>query len=126
MTAGPGTPSRTRVLAGPAAELPPGARTLLEHGSHQVAVFNVDGRLYAVRNRCPHHGGPLCHGRISGTRVPSDPPDYEWGMIDRVLTCPWHGWQFELPTGVTLFDRSIGVPVYRVAIEDGEIAVYLP
>jgi len=61
-----------RVVVCPEVELPPGARTLLEHGRHQIAVFNIDGRLYAVRNRCPHNGGPLCHGRIGGTRLPSD------------------------------------------------------
>lgn len=115
----------TRVVACPAADLPPGARLLVEHGPHQVAVFNVDGRLHAVRNRCPHHGGPLCHGRIGGTRVPSDASEYEWGMAGRVLTCPWHGWQFDLETGATLFDPARGVPVYPVAVEEGEIAVYL-
>ncbi len=119
-------PTLTRVLVCEAVDLPPGTRTLLEHGRHQVAVFNVDGRLYAVRNRCPHRGGPLCHGRISGTRVPSDSLGYEWGMADRVLTCPWHGWQFDLDTGATLFDCSVVAQMYRVAVEDGEIAVYLP
>lgn len=126
MTTVRAAPTLTRVLVCAAVDLPPGARTLLEHGRHQVAVFNVDGRLHAVRNRCPHHGGPLCHGRIGGTRVPSDSLEYEWGMGDRVLTCPWHGWQFDLHTGATLFDPTLAVPVYRVQLEDGEIAVYLP
>jgi nitrite reductase/ring-hydroxylating ferredoxin subunit len=119
-------PTLTRVVIGPAAGLPRGSRTLIEHGPHRVAVFNVGGRLYAVRNRCPHHGGPLCHGRIGGTRVPTHSLNYEWGLLDRVLTCPWHGWQFDLDTGATLFDPLKSVPVYRVAVEDGEIAVYLP
>jgi 3-phenylpropionate/trans-cinnamate dioxygenase ferredoxin subunit len=119
-------PRLTRLVVGPAARVPPGARTLVQHGPHQVAVFNVGGRLYAVRNRCPHHGGPLCHGRIGGTRVPSESLKYEWGMVDRVLTCPWHGWQFDLETGATLFDPATSVPVYRVAVEYDEIAVYLP
>ena len=115
-----------RVLVCTRAELPPGERTLLEHGRHRVAVFNVDSRLYAVRNRCPHHGGPLCHGWISGTRLPSDRHDYEWGMADRVLTCPWHGWQYDLDSGQALFDPTVHVPVYRVTLEADQIVVYLP
>ncbi|MGI8712682.1 MAG: Rieske (2Fe-2S) protein [Solirubrobacteraceae bacterium] len=115
-----------RVVVCPEVELPPGARTLLQHGRHQIAVFNVDGRLYAVRNRCPHRGGPLCHGRIGGTRLPSDSLQYEWGMAGQVLTCPWHGWQYELGSGQTLFDPTVRVPVYRVAVEEDQIAVYLP
>ena len=114
-----------RVAVCAAADLPPGARTLVAHGPHQVAVFNVDGRLHAVGNRCPHHGGPLCHGRIGGTRVPSNAREYAWGMAGRVLTCPWHDWQFDLETGATLFDPTVGVPVYPVAVEAGEVAVYL-
>ena len=115
----------TRVVACLASELPPGARKLVEHGRHRVAVFNVGGRLHAVSNRCPHHGGPLCHGRIGGTRLPSDSLEYEWGMAGRVPTCPWHGWQFDLETGAALFDPAVGVPVYPVAVERGEIAVYV-
>jgi nitrite reductase (NADH) small subunit len=126
MTAAVQDHAGTRVVVCAIAELPPGARTLVEHGFQQVAVFNVDGHLHAVHNRCPHHGGPLCHGRIGGTRIPSDSLRYEWGMVGRVLTCPWHGWQFDLQTGATLFDAAVGVPVYRVAVEDDEIAVYLP
>jgi 3-phenylpropionate/trans-cinnamate dioxygenase ferredoxin subunit len=115
-----------RVLVCARADLPPGARTLLEHRRHQIAVFNVAGRLYAVRNRCPHHGGPLCHGQIGGTRLPSDTMQYRWGMENRVLTCPWHGWQYDLDTGRTLFDPKMRVPVYGVAVEEDQIVVYLP
>ena len=120
-------PERTaaRVVACREAELPPDARMLVEHGRRRVALFNVGGRLHAVSARCPHHGGPLCHGRIGGTRVPSDPARYEWGMPDRVLTCPWHGWQFDLETGAALFDPAVGVPVYPVAVEHGEVVVYV-
>jgi 3-phenylpropionate/trans-cinnamate dioxygenase ferredoxin subunit len=126
MTVTSQTPPHERVVVCPEVELPAGARTLLVHGHHQVAVFNVDGRLYAVNNRCPHHGGPLCHGSIGGTRLPSDPGQYDWGMEGRVLTCPWHGWQYELDTGQTLFDPTVRVPVHPVAVEDDQIAVYLP
>lgn len=125
MRTGSGERSGTRVAVCRASELPPGTRRLVEHGRHQVALFNVGGRLHAVRNRCPHHGGPLCHGHVGGTRVPSERLEYEWGLEGGVLTCPWHGWQFDLVTGATLFDRSTGVPVYPVAVEDGEIVVYL-
>ncbi|MGH2910211.1 MAG: Rieske (2Fe-2S) protein [Solirubrobacteraceae bacterium] len=126
MTQAAETRPLTRVVVCPANRLPPGTRMLVEHDRDQVAVFNVEGRLHAVRNRCPHHGGPLCHGRLGGTRPPTDSIRYEWGMDGRVLTCPWHGWQFDLHSGQTLFDPDVRVPVYRVEAEAGEIVVYLP
>ncbi len=91
-------------------ELPPGGSEEVEHGGRIYALFNVDGAISAIDGICPHQGGPLADGALEGTTV----------------TCPWHGWQFDLGTGVALFDPSIGVPVYPVAVEDGEIAVYLP
>lgn len=126
MTGTAPAPPRERVLVCAAVELPPGTRTLLQHGRRQIAVFNIDGRLRALGNRCPHHGGPLCHGRIGGTRLPTTALRYEWGMDGRVLTCPWHGWQYDLDNGQALFDPAVQVPMYRAAIEDEQIVVYIP
>jgi 3-phenylpropionate/trans-cinnamate dioxygenase ferredoxin subunit len=85
-----------RAVALPLSDLPPGAGTSVKAFGTTVAVFNVGGRIFAVGNNCPHHGGPLRHGRVSGTRLPSRPHEYRYGREGRVLVCPWHGWEFDL------------------------------
>jgi nitrite reductase (NADH) small subunit len=112
-----------RAVALPLAELPPDTSTIIKAFGTTIAIFNVGGRLFAVGNNCPHHGGPLCHGRISGTALPSEPYEYRYGREGRVLTCPWHGWEFDLESGQTMFDPSVGVKTYEARIEDGEIVL---
>jgi nitrite reductase/ring-hydroxylating ferredoxin subunit len=115
---------RRRAVALPASELPAGASAGVEAFGTTVAVFNVAGELFALGNRCPHHGGPLCRGRVSGALLPAEPYEYRWGREDRVLTCPWHGWQFDLESGQALFDPLVRVPRYDVRVEDGQIVLY--
>jgi nitrite reductase/ring-hydroxylating ferredoxin subunit len=114
----------TRAAVLPAEALAEGGRTVVEAFGTSIALFNVRGSLYAINNRCPHRGGPLCHGTIGGAPLPSEPHRYVWGLEDRVLTCPWHGWEFDLSTGRTLFDPRVAVRSYDVAIEQGEIVLH--
>lgn len=112
-----------REVALPVAELPPGSSTSIKAFGTTVAIFNVGGCLFATGNHCPHHGAPLCHGRISGTMLPSRPQEYSYGREGEVLKCPWHGWEFDLQSGKTLFDPAVGVKVYGVEVEDGQIVI---
>jgi 3-phenylpropionate/trans-cinnamate dioxygenase ferredoxin subunit len=106
-------------------ELPPGQRRILRVDGREIGVLNVAGRFYAVRNRCPHQGAELCLGTVSGTMLPSDPGQYRWGLDDRVLRCPWHGWEFDLENGEKLFDPigRVRVKTYPVTVENGEIVL---
>ncbi|MCA1717098.1 MAG: Rieske (2Fe-2S) protein [Actinobacteria bacterium] len=112
-----------RVVALPLADLPPGTSTTVKAFGTTVAVFNVEGRVFAVGNNCPHHGGPLWHGRISGTCLPSRPHEYRYGREGRVLTCPWHGWEFDVESGRALFDPSVRAKVYEARVEHGQIVL---
>jgi nitrite reductase (NADH) small subunit len=112
-----------RAVALPLAELPPGTSTTVKAFGTTVAVFNVEGQVFALSNHCPHHGGPLCHGRISGAVLPSQPYEYRYGREGRVLTCPWHGWEFDIESGRTIFDPSVRVKIYEARIEKGEIVL---
>jgi nitrite reductase (NADH) small subunit len=112
-----------REVALPVAELPPGTSTTVKAFGTTVAIFNIEGQLFALSNHCPHHGGPLCHGRISGTALPSRPYEYRYGREGRVLTCPWHGWEFDIESGRAIFDPSVRVRVYEVRVEDDEIVL---
>jgi nitrite reductase (NADH) small subunit len=88
-------------------DVPPGTIVAVEVGGEPIALANVDGELYAVQGHCLHLQGPLGEGRLEGA----------------VLTCPWHGWQYDVRTGENEFDRAIQLSTYPVQVEDGEIKI---
>lgn len=103
-------------------ELPPGTRKIVEVAGRQVGVFNVGGELFALRNRCPHQGGPLCEGRLAG-RVEVEAPGLEihYSRAGEILRCPWHSWEYDIRTGQSWFDPGqVRVRAYEVAVEPGE------
>ncbi len=132
-------------VVGRASEIPPGSRKLVEVGRRSIGVFNVEGEYYALRNSCPHQGAPLCLGSVQGTFEESNPGEYVWGREGRILRCPWHGWEFDLTTGqsvfnphrtrvrsyaVTIEDSAVepedpGVETYPVTLEDGVVLLHL-
>jgi nitrite reductase (NADH) small subunit len=78
-------------------------------GDHYIAIFDVDGGLRAVDNTCLHVGNPLDDGFVSSGYV----------------TCPWHGWRYDLTTGehLTAFGRRRGLRTYPVKVEDDMVFV---
>jgi nitrite reductase (NADH) small subunit len=107
-----------------AADLPPGARAAVEAFGTTIALFNVCGAVYALENRCAHHGGPLCHGRVTALLLPSAPGTYRLDPDRPVVVCPWHGWEYDLASGRTIFDPRIFVRAFEAGIEDESVAVY--
>lgn len=104
-------------------DLPPGSSRMAMIGPTEVGVFNIDGELVAVRNRCPHAGAPLCRGALTGTTVSDGPHRRRWAHEGEILKCPWHGWEFKLPEG-----RSVAEPVFRLStyptrVRDGNVVV---
>ena len=92
----------------------------------RVGVLSVDGQFFALRNKCPHKGAPLCEGTVGGTFLPSRPNEYVYGMDNKVIRCPWHGWEFDLTTGKSLFEPDdVRVKVYRVSVENGDVFLHL-
>lgn len=92
------------------ADVPPGTGKTVHVGDRPVALFNVDGTIHAYEGVCLHRGGPVGDGDIE----------------DGVVTCPWHGWQYETATGRHTLDRSIGLRPYDVHVEGDAIVVALP
>lgn len=102
-----------------------GCRVVTLRG-RRIGILSVDGDFFAVRNECPHKGAPLCEGTVSGTFLPSRPNYYVYGMENRVLRCPWHGWEFELTSGRSLFQPDeVGVKVYRVTVEADDVFLHM-
>lgn len=109
-----------RHVVGTLSELPPGSRRIVTVDGRSIGVFNIRGRFYALRNRCPHQGAPLCRGRIKGTTLAGRPYEYVYGREDEIIQCPWHGWEFEITTGRTYFNpHRMRVKTYDVTVERG-------
>lgn len=108
--------------------LPPGSRKIVTINGRSVGVFNDLGRFYAIRNVCPHHGAPLCLGDVEGIMRPSEPHVYDYSgdsEAERVVRCPWHGYEFRLEDGRSQSSPDrMRVKTYRVEIEDGNVVVY--
>lgn len=96
---------RVKVLS--AAALPEGGVELAVVGGLDVALFRRGGGIFAIGNECAHKGGNLCDGRVEGD----------------IVTCPLHGWEFDLRTGACMTIPGERVPRFTVTVEDG--AIYL-
>ncbi|MGH9320507.1 MAG: Rieske (2Fe-2S) protein [Vicinamibacteria bacterium] len=88
-------------------DLGPGAFRCVEAGGKRVVVYNVDGALYATADTCAHQGGPLGEGLLEGS----------------VVTCPWHAWQFDVRTGVSVYDPRVRVATYPVKVIGDDILI---
>lgn len=99
-----------RFEVGPAASIGDGERKIVEAEGQSIGVFHLGDRWYAVSNSCLHRGGPVCTGTLEGT----------------TLTCPWHGYQYDITTGQLLLDHSSCLPTYKVALEEGQVYVEVP
>jgi nitrite reductase/ring-hydroxylating ferredoxin subunit len=105
-------------------ELPPGQRKIVEAEGRSIGVFNVHGRFYALRNSCPHQAAPLCRGAIKGMAMPGKPGEYSWAREGEILRCPWHGWEFDITTGRSVFNpHKTRVKTYEVTVEADDEAV---
>lgn len=113
------------VEVGRAEDIPEGGRVVVQAGQTTVVVFNVGGEFVAVREGCPHHGGPLARGTLGGTLVPSEPHEFRFGRPGAILTCPWHHWEFDLRTRRCLTDERIALRTFHVEVDDGMVVVHL-
>ncbi len=108
-------------VVGTVDEIPPGERKIVDIAGRSIGVFNVGGEFYALRNTCPHQGGPLCQGRLTGFIMARVPGEYSYTRRGEILRCPWHGWEFDVKTGQSWFDPvQTRVRAYPVTVETVE------
>lgn len=101
-------------------EIPVGGRKIVEIGGRSIGVFNVDGAFFALRNSCPHQGGPLCQGNITGFLMADEPGEFSYTRRGEIVRCPWHGWEFDIKTGQSWFDPAkTRVRAYDVSVAAG-------
>ncbi|MGE0280582.1 MAG: Rieske (2Fe-2S) protein [Rhizobiaceae bacterium] len=101
----------------PVSDLPPGERLVTEVAGRKIVIFNLRGDFFGLFNRCPHQGGDLCEGRTTGLLEAGEKPgDYRFTRQGEILRCPWHGWEFDIRTGMSCSEPNrIRAPSYTVA-----------
>lgn len=100
----------TRRIPVPAGKHPQaGGRALFEFEDKSLALFNVDGQLFAIDDSCPHQGASLCGGRLEG----------------RVIQCCAHGLRFDLRSGYMLNSTQVKVTKYPVESIDGQAFIVI-
>ena len=115
-------------------EIPCGGRKIVTVAGRSIGIFNVDGDYFALRNRCPHQGAALCEGTLWGALKADVPGVFDYDASRDILTCPWHGWEFQVRTGqswceprrlrVRRFD--VTVETYPVSKEGAHLVVDVP
>src|SRR5437870_12208771 len=90
-------------------QVAPGTGMVATVNDKEVAVFNVDGTFHAIDNVCKHRGGPLGEGELEGDTV----------------TCPWHGWQYDVKSGKSINNPSACVKSYQVKVEGSDVKILL-
>lgn len=101
-------------------EIPPGHRKVVRIDGRSIGIFNINGEFFAIRNRCPHAGAPLCEGVLSGFVHSEEPGQYTYERRGEIIRCPWHQWEFDIKTGQSWFDPSkTRVRSYETKIESG-------
>lgn len=88
-------------------EIAPGTGKTVTVAGKPIALFNVGGTFHAIDNVCRHRGGPLGEGDLEGSTV----------------TCPWHGWQYDVTTGTGLTNPAVKVSCYSVKVEGDSVLV---
>ena len=95
------------VTVAQADELADGKSKAVTAGGNDIALFRSGEEYFAVANECTHYGAPLCGGYVRNGSV----------------SCPWHGWQFDLQTGECISVPGCDIDAFEVKIEDGEVKI---
>jgi nitrite reductase/ring-hydroxylating ferredoxin subunit len=95
------------VKVGMLQDLAPGSAKAVEIAGKAIALYNVDGALFATDNTCPHRGGPLGEGELDAG----------------VITCPWHGFQYDVKSGKCLTNPALGISCHAVRRDGDNILV---
>ena len=94
-------------------DCPPGKCVEIVAEDRIVALYNVGGSFHALDGVCPHQGGPLGQGELGS------------GAKACIVTCPWHGWQFDVTSGQHQLSKNIVQPRFQVRVEGDSVLVDL-
>ena len=110
----------SRQVVAAAAEVEPGKCKIVSVRGREIGIFNLGGEFFALANRCPHAGGPLCLGQTGPLVLSDGPGDYRLTREREFLRCPWHGWEYDIRSGQSWYDPiKPRVGKLPVAVEPG-------
>ncbi|HZI93521.1 MAG TPA: non-heme iron oxygenase ferredoxin subunit [Patescibacteria group bacterium] len=95
------------VKAAKVSDIKPGEARVVECGGKTLALCHVEGKFYALDNTCLHRGGPIGEGFIDGETV----------------TCPWHGWQYDVKTGEAKMNASAKLATFETKVEGEDVLI---
>ncbi|MBM7565863.1 Rieske (2Fe-2S) protein [Paenibacillus sacheonensis] len=102
-----------------------GKPMIVEIQGRSIGVYRIKGELFALHNYCPHAGAPLCKGAVEGTALGSNVYEYTFGRKGEIVRCPWHGWEFDIKSGISLHDPAVRAKSYKVVVEEGKVGIVL-
>jgi nitrite reductase (NADH) small subunit len=106
-------------------EIQEGQSKIVNVEGRSIGIYRIGDEYYALYNRCPHEGAQLCKGPVCGTTLPSKVYEYEFGRKGELVRCPWHGWEFEIKTGKSVFDEKVRTRSYKVQVDEGKIGIVI-
>ena len=101
-------PEKVRIAS--ITDVPAGTATELTAAGRVIALYNVDGQFFALDGVCPHAGGPLGNGSLEGN----------------IVTCPWHGWQFDVSSGQHCLNANLQHTTYNVSVVGNDVFIEFP
>lgn len=108
-------------------ELPPGKRLRVIVSGRPILVLNIKGELFAIADTCPHRGGSLADGVLTGLVTSASPGEIRYERAGEILRCPWHQWEFDVRTGRSYCDpKRMRVQSYQVAVEAKSVETGAP
>lgn len=110
---------------GLAADLKAGEHKIVNVGRLEIGLYNLDGTFYALHNMCPHQFGPACAGPVGYESVCNSQTDWHLQLVRKgeILTCPWHGMEFDVKSGQCLSDKKMRLRTFPVQVIDGNVHV---
>jgi nitrite reductase/ring-hydroxylating ferredoxin subunit len=119
------------VIIGSVSEFSDPGRKVIGFEGFEVAVFKLDGEFFAYLNQCPHMGGPACQGKMIAKVEEIIAEDrtsrgMAFSKTRLHVVCPWHGFEFDIRTGVHPGNPRARLRKIDVAISDGEVMIKVP
>lgn len=99
------------ITAGLVSEFESGKIHKIVHGEQTIALINIDNTFFAIDGVCGHAGGPLCRGEVI--------------TDEKVISCPWHGWEYDLKSGECLMDPSLSQKTFAVTVDQETVQITL-
>jgi nitrite reductase (NADH) small subunit len=119
-------PASEATFVGRLTEFRQNACTLVEVGGREVGIVPTPTGVYAIGNRCPHMGGGMCYGTVTGIIDGDSPNDLTYDGNHLAMRCPWHGWEWRLDDGTAVggvTDRRLRR--FPVEVHGEEVFVHL-